>query len=68
MTHLKQQELVRSARKRLDEQRRLPNAEVIQGRVTQRLTDRFAAVERAVSELMHLKQGRKTENSHEQPS
>jgi hypothetical protein len=55
MTLVEQQELVRAARERLDAERRLLQAEVIQGRVTQRMADRFAGVQRAISELRELR-------------
>jgi hypothetical protein len=55
MTLIEQQELIRAARERLDMERRLLNAEVIQGRMTQNLSDRFAGVRRAIVELQQLK-------------
>ena len=55
MTLVEQQELVRAARARIDEARRLLDTEVIQGRMTQNLSDRFAGLRKAMSELRELK-------------
>jgi hypothetical protein len=55
MTLVEHQELVRAARKRLDEERQLLHAEVIQGRMTQGMADRFAGVRQAIYELSELR-------------
>jgi hypothetical protein len=55
MTRVEQQELVRAARARLDDARRLLDSEVIHGRITQNLSDRLAGVRKAISELRELK-------------
>jgi len=55
MTLVEQQELIRASRARLDEARRLLDTEVMQGRMTQNLSDRFAGVRRAISQLRELK-------------
>lgn len=56
MTLVEQQELIRAARERLDEERSFLQSEMLKGRMTEHLSDRFAGMRRTVAELRELKQ------------